>query len=48
VANVASLPGIVRGSIVIPDMHRGYNFPIGGVAAFDADPGVVSPGGRRI
>lgn len=45
VANVATLPGIVRASIAMPDVHWGYGFPIGGVAAFDADAGVVSPGG---
>src|SRR5262245_55550047 len=45
VANVATLPGIVRASIAMPDMHWGYGFPIGGVAAFDPDDGVVSPGG---
>jgi tRNA-splicing ligase RtcB len=44
--NVASLPGIVRGSYVMPDGHWGYGFPIGGVAAFDPDHGgVVSAGG---
>jgi tRNA-splicing ligase RtcB len=45
VANVASLPGIVGRSLAMPDMHQGYGFPIGGVAAFDPDQGVVSPGG---
>lgn len=46
VANVATLPGIVRASYAMPDMHGGYRFPIGGVAATDADRGgVVSPGG---
>jgi tRNA-splicing ligase RtcB len=45
VANVATLPGIVRASIAMPDMHWGYGFPIGGVAAFDPDNGVISPGG---
>jgi tRNA-splicing ligase RtcB len=46
VANVAHLPGIVGHSIGMPDIHRGYGFPIGGVAAFDPDEGgVVSPGG---
>jgi tRNA-splicing ligase RtcB (3'-phosphate/5'-hydroxy nucleic acid ligase) len=44
--NVASLPGIVRGSFAMPDAHWGYGFPIGGVAAFDpAQGGVVSAGG---
>jgi tRNA-splicing ligase RtcB len=45
VANVACLPGIVGPSIGMPDIHWGYGFPIGGVAAFDLDEGVVSPGG---
>src|SRR5437588_1619042 len=45
-ANVAALPGIVTASYVMPDAHWGYGFPIGGVAAFDADAdGVVSAGG---
>ncbi len=45
VANVAWLPGIVGPSLAMPDIHWGYGFPIGGVAAFDPDQGVVSPGG---
>ena len=45
VANVAHLPGIVKYSLAMPDMHWGYGFPIGGVAAFDMATGVVSPGG---
>ncbi len=45
VVNVAHLPGIVRASFAMPDIHWGYGFPIGGVAAMDADSGVVSPGG---
>jgi tRNA-splicing ligase RtcB len=45
VANVATLPGIVGRSLAMPDIHWGYGFPIGGVAAFDADSGVLSPGG---
>ncbi len=46
VRNVATLPGIVGRSIAMPDIHWGYGFPIGGVAAFDPDAdGVVSPGG---
>ncbi len=45
VANVACLPGILGPSIAMPDIHWGYGFPIGGVAAFDLDDGVVSPGG---
>ncbi len=45
VANVAWLPGIVGQSLAMPDIHWGYGFPIGGVAAFSLDQGVVSPGG---
>lgn len=45
VANVATLPGIVGHSLAMPDIHSGYGFPIGGVAAFDAASGIVSPGG---
>ena len=45
VANVATLPGIVSASIAMPDIHWGYGFPIGGVAAMDEADGVVSPGG---
>jgi tRNA-splicing ligase RtcB len=45
VANVAHLPGIVGHSIAMPDIHWGYGFPIGGVAAFDEHEGVISPGG---
>ena len=45
VANVATLPGIVKYSLAMPDIHWGYGFPIGGVAAFDLDEGIVSPGG---
>jgi tRNA-splicing ligase RtcB len=45
VANVACLPGIQGPSIAMPDIHWGYGFPIGGVAAFDLDEGVISPGG---
>ncbi len=45
VANVAHLPGIVNYSLAMPDIHWGYGFPIGGVAAFDLDEGIVSPGG---
>jgi tRNA-splicing ligase RtcB len=45
VRNVATLPGIVGPSIAMPDIHWGYGFPIGGVAAFDAREGVISPGG---
>ncbi len=43
--NVACLPGIERMSYVMPDAHQGYGFPIGGVAAFDLDSGIISPGG---
>ncbi len=45
VANVATLPGIVKWSLAMPDIHWGYGFPIGGVAAFDIESGVISPGG---
>jgi tRNA-splicing ligase RtcB len=44
-ANVATLPGIVRASLAMPDAHWGYGFPIGGVAAMDPETGVISPGG---
>jgi tRNA-splicing ligase RtcB len=44
-ANVAMLPGIVGKSLAMPDIHWGYGFPIGGVAATNADNGVISPGG---
>src|ERR671911_902076 len=44
--NVATLPGIVEPALTMPDIHWGYGFPIGGVAAFDPEKGgVVSPGG---
>jgi len=43
--NVATLPGIVGHALCMPDGHSGYGFPIGGVAAFDAKEGVISPGG---
>lgn len=43
--NVATLPGIVGPSLAMPDIHQGYGFPIGGVAALDIENGVVSPGG---
>lgn len=45
VRNVAHLPGIVGHSIAMPDIHWGYGFPIGGVAAMDINTGVISPGG---
>ena len=44
-ANVACMPGIVGKSLAMPDIHWGYGFPIGGVAAFDSEAGVISPGG---
>jgi tRNA-splicing ligase RtcB (3'-phosphate/5'-hydroxy nucleic acid ligase) len=44
-ANVATLPGIQRSALAMPDIHFGYGFPVGGVAAFDVEDGVVSPGG---
>ena len=43
--NVAHLKGILKYSYVMPDAHEGYGFPIGGVAAFDPDSGIISPGG---
>ncbi len=45
VANVAWLPGIVGKSLAMPDIHWGYGFPIGGVAAFNLREGIISPGG---
>ncbi|HEY4033512.1 MAG TPA: RtcB family protein [Ktedonobacteraceae bacterium] len=45
VVNVATLPGIVGHSLAMPDIHWGYGFPVGGVAATDAEKGVISPGG---
>jgi tRNA-splicing ligase RtcB len=45
VVNVATLPGIVKQSLAMPDIHWGYGFPIGGVAAFQMKEGIVSPGG---
>ena len=45
VMNVAHLPGIVGYSLAMPDIHWGYGFPIGGVAAVNAEHGVISPGG---
>ncbi len=44
-SNVACLKGIQKASYVMPDAHQGYGFPIGGVAAFDMDEGIISPGG---
>jgi len=43
--NIATLPGIVRYALAMPDVHEGYGFPIGGVAAVDVEKGVISPGG---
>ncbi|KHC92909.1 MULTISPECIES: RtcB family protein [unclassified Thermotoga] len=43
--NVATLPGIVKYALAMPDIHWGYGFPIGGVAAFDVKEGIISPGG---
>ncbi len=45
VANSATLPGIVGSALAMPDIHWGYGFPIGGVAAIDAEEGVITPGG---
>ena len=45
VTNVACLPGIRRYALCMPDGHWGYGFPIGGVAAFDVQDGIISPGG---
>jgi tRNA-splicing ligase RtcB len=43
--NVAQLPGLYKYGITLPDGHQGYGFPIGGVAAFDSDDGIITPGG---
>src|SRR5947209_14971067 len=43
--NVAMLPGIVEASLAMPDIHQGYGFPVGGVAATEVPGGVISPGG---
>ncbi len=43
--NTATLPGVVRHAIVMPDIHQGYGFPIGGVVATRLPEGVISPGG---
>jgi tRNA-splicing ligase RtcB len=45
VASVATLPGIVKASLAMPDIHTGYGFAIGGVAAFGLEEGIISPGG---
>ncbi|HAT72334.1 MAG TPA: RNA-splicing ligase RtcB [Elusimicrobia bacterium] len=44
-ANITTLPGLAGNVLAMPDIHTGYGFPIGGVAAFDAESGVISPGG---
>ena len=46
--NVATLPGIVGAALAMPDVHQGYGFPVGGVAATAPPDGVVSPGRRRL
>src|SRR5438105_6902735 len=43
--NVATLPGVVEAAFAMPDIHQGYGFPVGGLAATEAPDGVVSPGG---
>src|SRR5919204_6173333 len=43
-ANVATLPGVVGAALAMPDIHQGYGFPVGGVAAMELPDGVVSPG----
>jgi tRNA-splicing ligase RtcB len=43
--NITQLPGILKYGITLPDGHQGYGFPIGGVAAFDAEEGIITPGG---
>src|SRR5437867_2831451 len=43
--NVATLPGVVEAALAMPDIHQGYGFPVGGVAAMELPDGVVSPGG---
>ena len=45
IVNVAQLKGIIKHALAMPDAHEGYGFPIGGVAAFDVDEGIISPGG---
>jgi tRNA-splicing ligase RtcB len=44
-ANVAALPGIKHAALAMPDVHQGYGFPVGGVAATEAPDGAISPGG---
>src|SRR3990172_440192 len=43
--NMATIPGIQKQAIIMPDAHQGYGFPVGGVAAFDMEEGAISPGG---
>src|ERR687884_102411 len=43
--NVATLPGVVEAALAMPDIHQGYGFPVGGIAATELPDGVVSPGG---
>ncbi|MEK0327547.1 MAG: RtcB family protein, partial [Nitrosopumilus sp.] len=43
--NVSTIPGTVQNVVVLPDGHEGYGFPVGGVAAMDAEEGMISPGG---
>ena len=45
IKNVSSIPGILKSAYAMPDMHMGYGFPIGGIAAFDTETGVITPGG---
>ena len=45
IKNVAGLPGIQKKAIAMSDMHQGYGFPIGGVATFDSETGIITPGG---
>ncbi len=45
IVNVATLPGIQNYALAMPDVHEGYGFPVGGVAAFDVEEGIISPGG---
>ncbi|MCK4968429.1 MAG: RtcB family protein, partial [Candidatus Aenigmarchaeota archaeon] len=45
IVNVAQLPGIIKNALAMPDAHQGYGFPIGGVAAFRQEDGIISPGG---
>ncbi|MEA3414260.1 MAG: RtcB family protein, partial [Nanoarchaeota archaeon] len=43
--NISKLPGLVGNAMAMPDAHQGFGFPIGGVAAFDLEKGIISPGG---